>query len=65
MGLADRTTGHTYTWLTIQAYAYDHRYESAMQTDILRRAHRELRAQAATGMTLNHSVSQADASLPV
>jgi hypothetical protein len=28
--------------LTIKAYAYDHRYEPAMQTDILRRAKREL-----------------------
>ena len=65
VGLEDRTMGHTYTWLTIQAYAYDHRYESAMQTDILRRAHRELRAQAAKGMTLNQSVRQADASLQV
>jgi small-conductance mechanosensitive channel len=45
VGLEDRTTGRNYTWLTIRAYAYDHRYESAMQTDILRRSHRELRAQ--------------------
>ena len=30
--------------LTITAYVYDHRYQPAMQTDILRRAHREFLA---------------------
>ena len=28
--------------LTIGAYVYDHRYEPAMQTDLIRRAQREL-----------------------
>jgi len=31
--------------LTIQAYVYDHRYESAMKTDLLRRARHEFLAQ--------------------
>jgi hypothetical protein len=30
--------------LTIQAYVYDHRFESAMKTDLLRRARHELLA---------------------
>jgi small-conductance mechanosensitive channel len=35
--------------LTIQAYVYDHRYEPAMHTDILRRAQRELLACGVLG----------------
>lgn len=40
--LEDKGTERNFAKLSIQAYVYDHRYESAMQTDILRRAHREL-----------------------
>ena len=34
--------------MRIEAYVYDHRYEPAMRTDILRRAHRELKSLAVT-----------------
>jgi MscS family membrane protein len=42
VGFEDRTTVHSFMDLTIAAYVYDHRYASAMQTDILRRAHQQL-----------------------
>src|SRR6516164_2198686 len=42
--LDDSGARHNFVKLTIQAYAYDHRYEPAMQTDILRRAHHEFKA---------------------
>jgi MscS family membrane protein len=42
--LEDSGTGHRFLRLTVEAYAFDHRYETAMQTDILRRAHREFGA---------------------
>lgn len=44
VGLEDPVSGHNFVRLTIEAYAYDHRYEPSMQTDILRRAHREFRS---------------------
>jgi hypothetical protein len=40
--------------LSIQAYVYEHRYEPAMRTDILRRSWREL--------TANHILHQPDRS---
>jgi MscS family membrane protein len=45
--LEDRGSWHNFVKLNIAAYAYDHRYEPAMQTDILRRAHHEFRALGA------------------
>jgi hypothetical protein len=33
------------TMLTIKAYVYDHRFESAMKTDLLRRARHEFMVQ--------------------
>ncbi|MBV9937887.1 MAG: hypothetical protein JO150_05235 [Acidobacteriaceae bacterium] len=39
--------------LNIRAYVYDHRYASAMQTDILRRTRREL---IACGVLRNRDV---------
>ena len=45
--LEDNDTRHVVMKLSIEAYVYDHRYEPAMRTDILRRAHRELKALAA------------------
>jgi small-conductance mechanosensitive channel len=42
--LEDKGAGHGFVTLSIQAYVYEHRYEPAMRTDILRRAWRELTA---------------------
>ena len=39
--LDDKGTGWQFMKVSIQAYAYDHRYEAAMRTDLLRRAKRE------------------------
>jgi hypothetical protein len=46
--LEDNDMRHVVMKLSIEAYVYDHRYEPAMRTDILRRAHRELKSVAAT-----------------
>jgi small-conductance mechanosensitive channel len=43
--LEDRGSWHQFVKLSIEAYVYDHRYEPAMQTDILRRAHHEFKAR--------------------
>jgi hypothetical protein len=42
--LTDKGRDSRVMLLTITAYVYDHRYQPAMQTDILRRAHREFLA---------------------
>jgi MscS family membrane protein len=42
--LEDNGAWHNFVKLSIEAYAYDHRCEPAMQTDILRRAHHEFKA---------------------
>lgn len=48
--LEDRSAGVHAPVLSIKAYVYDHRYEGAMRTDILRRARREFFAlRALTG----------------
>jgi small-conductance mechanosensitive channel len=41
VALEDSDSRHLFIKLTIEAYVYDHRYEPAMKTDILRRACRE------------------------
>jgi small-conductance mechanosensitive channel len=46
--LEDNDTRHVVMKLSIEAYVYDHRYEPAMRTDVLRRAHRELKSLAST-----------------
>lgn len=43
--LNDKGPNSYYMKLTITAYVYDHRYEPAMQTDLLRRAKREFLAK--------------------
>lgn len=45
--LEDNDTRHVVMKLSVEAYVYDHRFEPAMRTDILRRAQREFRALAA------------------
>ena len=45
--LEDHGSWHQFVKLSIAAYVYDHRYEPAMQTDILRRAHHEFKALGA------------------
>jgi small-conductance mechanosensitive channel len=42
VGFEDKASLHSFMNLIIDAYVYDHRYASAMQTDILRRAHQHL-----------------------
>ena len=44
--LEDNDTRHVVMKLSIEAYVYDHRYEPAMRTDILRRSQREFRSLA-------------------
>jgi hypothetical protein len=46
--------GHNFMNLRIEAYVYDHRYELPMQTDVLRRAHRELMAHGVLGPSNHH-----------
>jgi small-conductance mechanosensitive channel len=41
--LEDNDTRHVVMKLSIEAYVYDHRFEPAMRTDILRRAQREFK----------------------
>jgi hypothetical protein len=43
--ISDKGLNNRFMRLTISAYVYDHRYEQAMQSDILRRAKRELLAR--------------------
>jgi len=43
--LNDKGTGWQFMKVSIQAYAYDHRYEERMHTDMLRRAKREYLAR--------------------
>ncbi len=43
--LDDKGTGWQFMKVSIQAYAYDHRYAEAMRTDMLRRAKREFLAR--------------------
>ena len=47
--LNDKGLNSRFMRLTIAAYVYDHRYEPAMHTDLLRRAHRELLACGVLG----------------
>jgi hypothetical protein len=42
--LDDKGLGQYFMKLSIRAHVYDHRYESAMQTDLVRRAKREFLA---------------------
>jgi small-conductance mechanosensitive channel len=44
--------------IVIQAYVYDHRFESAMKTEILRRTHREFLAHEILTSPDNHAISQ-------
>lgn len=52
--LEDNDTRHVVMKLSIEAYVYDHRYEPAMRTDILRRAHRELKSLASVPTPEHH-----------
>ena len=61
--LDDSGTWHHFVKLTIQAYAYDHRYEPAMQTDILRRAHHEFKALGVLPL-YDHRTQPSDSNLP-
>jgi small-conductance mechanosensitive channel len=54
--LEDHDPRHNAVRLSIEAYVYDHRYETAMRTDILRRAYREFKAYSApSGSALPHA----------
>jgi small-conductance mechanosensitive channel len=53
--LEDNDSRHVVMKLSIQAYVYDHRYEPAMRTEILRRAQQELRALAAAANPEHHT----------
>jgi small-conductance mechanosensitive channel len=55
--LEDNDTRHVVMKLSIEAYVYDHRHEPEMRTEILRRAHRELKALAASTGPEHHSHS--------
>jgi hypothetical protein len=56
--LEDNDTRHVVMKLSIEAYVYDHRYEPAMRTDILRRAQRELRSLAAALTPEHHAAPE-------
>jgi small-conductance mechanosensitive channel len=57
--LEDQDPRHNFVKLSIEAYVYDHRFEPAMRTDILRRAYREFKANSAlSGPDLHMSTSQ-------
>lgn len=47
--LEDMDPRHTVMKLSIEAYVYDHRFESAMRTDILRRVNREFKQYITLG----------------
>jgi hypothetical protein len=57
--LEDHDPRHNAVKLSIEAYVYDHRYESAMRTDILRRSYHEFTFYNVSSLPDHHmSVSQ-------
>jgi MscS family membrane protein len=52
--LEDKDPRHTILKLSIEAYVYDHRFEPAMRTDIVRRAHREFQQLSPQGQHFVH-----------
>jgi small-conductance mechanosensitive channel len=60
----DRGSWHQFVKLSIGAYVYDHRFEPAMQTDVLRRAHHEFKTLGALPVSEHRpSMSRSDESL--
>ncbi len=57
--LEDNDPRHIVMKLSIEAFVYDHRYEPAMRTDILRRSQHEFRALAAVNAAEHHAHPQA------